>query len=677
MTDASSPSKRFGLRASRGGAILALYAALALGASLLLPWWHMENRAPQYGKRVLVIDVSPFGVTGDTSEIDALGHYVGILPVGTFAPFERGAAPYAVGATLLAVLALPFLKRGRSRFVVALAVAAVPLGFVVDLWAWQRYAVTHLDAHAALNMIADRVDARVVGEYSVAQFRVDAQFASGFWLAIVAAANVLGFLYVEPRRGELEPRPAPGSPGRGTTAAVGAALVVFAVAGAADAATIEVGPGAKFATIGSAVASASPGDEIVVRPGVYREHVVVDRALLLRGEPGAVIDGGGAGTVVLVTHGPTTVRGLTVRGGGDSLLAEDAGVKLLEVSDCVVEDDEVLDTLFGVMARTSPRARILRNRIVGLDLPLPRRGDGIRVQDAKGSLVEDNSLDRTRDLAVWQSDGCAVRRNRVQGARYGLHYMYCDDNVFEDNVFDGCHTGGAIMYSRRVTLRGNRFTGSRGPSAYGLLLKTADDILLERNWFLDNSCGILFDGAPSSRRATCTIRENVIAGNDSGLSLEPSTSGAVFSGNVFAGNRVQVEVLGTRRADANRWSENGRGNYWSDYVGFDADGDGVGDTPFVLEQFFEDLSGRFPAVGLLRGGPAAEALDVAARAFPILDPTPTLRDDYPLIAAPAALERAAPVAPQRGLAVVGAFAAAAAGAAALRSRRVPHGRGDA
>jgi nitrous oxidase accessory protein len=322
------------------------------------------------------------------------------------------------------------------------------------------------------------------------------------------------------------------------------------------------------------------------------------------------------------------------------------------------------------MARAAPRARILRNRIVGLDLPLPRRADGIRVQDAPGSLVEDNSLDRTRDLAIWQSNDCVVRRNVVRGARYGLHFMYCDDNLFEDNVFDGCHTGGAVMYSRRVTLRGNRFTGSRGPSAHGLLLKTADDVLAERNWFLDNTSGILFDGAPSARSATCTIRDNVIAGTDAGLSLEPSTAGVLFTGNVFAGNRVQVEVLGARQGDRNRWSEKGRGNFWSDYAGFDRDGDGIGDTPFVVEQFFEDLSGRFPAVGLLRGGPAAEALDVAARAFPILDPTPALRDEHPLMAPPAALESAAPAASQPVLAAAGAFAAALAAAAALRARRL-------
>jgi nitrous oxide reductase family maturation protein NosD len=665
-------------RASRGGKVLALYAALALLAALLMPWWHMENRAPQYGKRVLVIDVSPFGVSGDTSEIDALGHYVGIRPVASFAPFERSAAPWAVGVTLLAALALPFLPCRKMRWVAAGAVVAVPALFVVDLWAWQRYAVTHLDPHAALNLIANRVDARVVGSYDVAQFKVSAEFAGGFWLAVVAAANAAAFLLVERRRDGPPPQRQANPPrplDHRLPVLTGAAVVLAIAALPADAGTIEAGPGTDHATIASAVAAAAPGDEVFVRAGIYRENVVVDRPIVLRGEKGTVVDGGGRGTIVLVTKGPTTVRDLTVRNSGDSLLAEDAGVKLLGCEDCAVVGLAVEDTLFGVMARTAPRSRIEGNRIVGLDLPLPRRADGIRVQDAKGSIVERNVLDRTRDLAIWQSDGCVVRGNTVRGARYGLHYMYCDDNLFEDNVFEGCHTGGAIMYSRRVTLRGNRFTGSRGPSAYGLLLKTADDVVVERNWFLDNTCGILFDGAPSSLHSTCTVRENVVAGNGSGLALEPSTSGALFTGNVFAANRVQVEVLGARRADRNRWSENGRGNFWSDYAGFDADGDGIGDTPFVLEQFFEDLSGRFPEIGLLRGGPAAEALDVAARAFPILDPKPTLRDEHPLIAPPAALAAARTSPSQWPLAAAGAGGAAVAGFVVLRSRRTPQIRG--
>jgi nitrous oxidase accessory protein len=617
------------VKASRGGLVLAVFAAFLLAASMTLPWWRMENRAPQYGKRVLVVDVSPWGVKGDVFEIDNLGHYVGIPKMESLAQPERALAPYAMSVTILCALALPFLRPGRPRLLLALAVAAVPLGFALDLWYWQRHAVTNLDPNAALNMIADRIRSQVWGKYSVAQFQVHAMFQSGFWLAVVAAANALGFLYAESDRRVL-----PAVPARSVGVAAVLALLAF---GGAQAATLEVGPDSTYPTIKEAVAAAEDGDEIRIRAGVYRENVTISKPLALRGDPGAVVDGGGRGTVVLVERGPSVVSGLVVRGSGDSFLYEDAAVKLVGATDCTVERNRIEDALFGILARTSPRARILDNHVVGKDLPLPRRGDGIRVQDAADSRIEGNTIEDSRDLAIWQSDRCIVKRNRVRGGRYGLHYMYCDDNVFEDNVFEENHTGGAIMYSRRLELRGNRFTGSRGPSAYGLLIKVADDVVAEGNWFLDNTIGIFLEDSPSSLRSSCTIRNNVIGGNDVGLGLQPSVSRALFHGNAFVANRLQVQVQGRTRSAGNVWSHEGRGNYWSDYVGFDADDDGTGDTPYRVEQFFDGLTERWPGAELLRIGPAAEALEMAARAFPIVQPQALLTDEHPLLEPPAEL----------------------------------------
>jgi nitrous oxidase accessory protein len=628
------------LRSSTAGALLAIYAAVLLAAAVALPWWRMENRAPQYGMRVLWVNVSPLGVAGDIKEIDGLGHYVGMRAIAELAQLERVLAPWALAVAVLCALALPFLRQGRLRLLLGLAVAAVPAGFVADLWYWQEYAVTHLDPHAALNKIADRVQARLVGSYSVAQFRVEASFQSGFWLTVVAAANALGFLWSERRRRD---RTAPSAataaaPRRPSVPmAVTLAGAVLLLAPAVPAETLEVGPLARHRSIGAALLAAAPGDTVLVRAGTYAERLVIDRPLTLMGEAGVVVDGGGTGTVVLVQKGPTVVRGLVLHGSGSSLVEEDAGIKIVATPDCEVADCRVSDALFGIMVRSGARARLRRCHVTGKDLPAPRQGDGIRLQDAPDSIVEDCVVERSRDFAIWQSNGCLARRNQVRGCRYGLHYMYCDDNVFDDNVFADNQTGGAIMYSRRLTLRRNRFSGARGPSAYGLLIKVGDDVLAERNWFVDNTRGVFLEDSPSARAATCTLRDNVIAGNDAGISLQASVARVLFTGNALVANRVQVEVLGTVRREANTWSEGGRGNYWSDYVGFDADGDGIGDTPHCVEQFFEDLAERWPGAGLLRLGPAAQALESAARAFPIVKARPAATDPSPLAAPPAAL----------------------------------------
>src|SRR5262249_20396076 len=139
-----------------------------------------------------------------------------------------------------------------------------------------------------------------------------------------------------------------------------------------------------------------------------------------------------------------------------------------------------------------------------------------------------------------------------------------------------------------------------------------------------------------------TVTGNVVGGNDRGIVLEPSISRVVFTGNSFLFNTVQVEVLGHSLAEQNQWSQNGRGNYWSDYVGFDADGDAIGDVPHSVEQFFEHLSDEYPLVGILRMSPAMHAMELAARAFPVVKPRTTVIDRYPLLRPTTAMAAASP-----------------------------------
>ena len=618
-------------RSSRGGKVLALYAALALIACSTMPWWRMECRAPQYGLRVLVISVSPMDVSGDIKEIDGLGHYVGLRGVDTFAPVERRAAPIAMVVGILAALMLPLLRPGRLRLGVAAAVMVVPVAFLFDLWLWQRYATTHLDPHAALNLIANRVQARVLGEYKVAQFSVRATLQSGFWLSVVAAANALGFLVSERRA--KKPSDAPVARHLSAAASVVGVLMLLGLGRTAAAATLEVGAAQPYRTVSAAVDAAAPGDTIRVQKGLYREHIQIRKPIALEGDPEAILDGGGEGSIISIEAAGVRIDGFTLRSSGASLLGEDAAVRITRAPGCTVAHTRIADTLFGILVNSSPHTSITGNHIRGKPLAIPFRGDGIRLNASGDSRVEKNVIEQSRDLSIWQSNRVVVVGNVVRGSRYGLHYMYCDDDRFEDNVFENNQVGGAIMYSRRLTLRGNRFAGSRGPSAYGLLLKVADDVVVENNQFVDNTHGLYLEEAPQAHNATCEFRGNLIGGNDVGVALEPSVAGSVFRENAMVSNRVQVQLLGSRRsrADANTWSR----NYWSDYVGFDENGDGIGDTPYRVEQYFEDLAGRYPAVGLLRMGPAAEALELAARAFPIVKPQPAATDEHPLLRAPA------------------------------------------
>lgn len=430
-------------------------------------------------------------------------------------------------------------------------------------------------------------------------------------------------------------------------------------------ATIEVGPGTAFPTIGAAVAAARPGDTLRIRPAIYRERPVVETPLVLWGEPGAVIDGGGSGTV-LTLRAPAVVFGLTIRGSGSDLQREHAGILAERAGGVVIEDNNIEDVLFGIYVKQSPAAVVLGNRIEGKELPLAMRGDGIRLWYSPRGVIAGNGVRRTRDVVIWFSDHLYVHDNVVRDGRYGLHYMYSHHSRFEDNEFRGNHVGGFLMYSQDIAFRRNLFADSRGATGMGLGLKDADRIRAEENWILKNAVGIYIDNSPSRVDATNEFRDNVIAFNDVGVVPLPSVRANFFAGNAFLNNVHPVTVSGGGHALANRWW----GNAWSEYAGFDDDGDGRGDHPFVYERWSDDLLAKHPALRWYEWSPAIATLDMLGRFFPLLQPQPIVVDSAPRLdlglREPAAAARREPA---RASAAAFLAVSALAGAAAVRLRR--------
>lgn len=407
--------------------------------------------------------------------------------------------------------------------------------------------------------------------------------------------------------------------------------------------TIEVGPAGDLRL---AIGKARDGDTVIVHGGVHRGPVVVERRLTLEGHNWPVLDGEGRGTVVKLTGAGAILRGFVVRNSGASLDEENSGITV-EAPGARVEGNRLEETLFGISLSKSPGARVVANQILGKALDVARRGDPIRVWYSDDVRLEGNVVRRGRDVVLWYSQRLVVAANDVTEGRYGLHFMYCDDADIEGNRLVGNSVGVYLMYSRRLRMTGNVLVGNRGPSGYGLGLKDMDDCVVAENLIADNRAGCWVDNSPREPRSELALRGNLFAGNDEGLVLLPSVRGARITENSFVDNGEQVSVQGGGLlSTTNQWSLQGRGNFWSDYVGYDQDHDGVGDVQYRSERLFESLAQRRPSLKLFVHSPVADAIELAARALPAVRPQPKLVDDSPLVAAhlPARLPRGADLA---------------------------------
>jgi nitrous oxidase accessory protein len=402
-------------------------------------------------------------------------------------------------------------------------------------------------------------------------------------------------------------------------------------ASAQTGATLIVSPQGPYTTISSALDDAVDGDLIEVHGGSYSGPLEINKSISLSGFDWPVIDGKNSGTVVKLTAPGSTLRGFVIRNSGASLDQENSGVAG-EAPNLLIENNRLEETLFGIYLRKASGSIVRDNLILGKDLDLPRRGDPIRVWYSNDTLIEGNTVDNGRDVVLWYSENLTVSGNTVSNGRYGLHFMYCDDAVITNNRLIFNSVGTFMMYSRRLNLINNTIAYNHGPSGFGIGLKDMDDAVVEGNLFLGNRVGAHLDNSPREVDSIGTFEGNLFAYNDIGINLMPSVRHNRFSGNSFIENQEQVSIGGGGMTQDNLWTVGGKGNYWSDYAGYDQDLDGIGDEIYRADRLFENLVDRYPELRLFSYSPSAQAVDFAAKAIPFVRPQPKMSDEKPLMA---------------------------------------------
>lgn len=390
-----------------------------------------------------------------------------------------------------------------------------------------------------------------------------------------------------------------------------------------------VGAGGTHTDLAGALAGARDGDRILVRGGLHRGPLLVERAVSLRGEGWPVIDGGGKGTVVRFLRPGARLEGFVIRHSGDLLEKEDAGISA--EGQVTLVGNRLEEVLLGIDLQTAPESLVEGNEIQGMDLDMSRRGDAMRLWESHRSVVRGNRVRRGRDLVIWYSQEVRVEDNLVEDSRYGLHFMYAGGSRVTGNRLRRNLVAAYAMYSSDLHYAGNLLQGSHGSSGYGLALKDSDRITVEGNLIAGNRVGIYFDNSPAEAGSVNRIHGNLLAFNDIGAAFLPAVKHNRLGGNSFVDNAQQVALVTSGDFKDNDWSPEGLGNHWSNYVGFDADGDGIGDLPHVERGLFASLLERHPELRLFALSPAQDAMDLAARAFPVFQPPPTLSDEAPRV----------------------------------------------
>ena len=370
----------------------------------------------------------------------------------------------------------------------------------------------------------------------------------------------------------------------------------------------------------SRIDAAASGDTIEVGPGVYEGDLYVDRRVHLVGVGRPQLVGSRTGSVIRVRADGVTIEGFSIDGRlGGSLSLDSSGIHIA-AKQVTVRDCRIVRAFFGVYLREADGAVVDRVVIEGLLGKDPgEQGSGIHVWNTTGFRLDSNTIRYSRDgIYIQSSPSGVVIANAVSDVRYGVHYMFSDENTFENNTFERSAAGAAVMFSARLVFRRNRFLHNRGFASVGLLMQGCDDVVAEDNLIVDNARGVFLESTHRN-----VFRRNVIADADVAVVLYGSAEATRFEGNAFVANLSPLQLVG-RRTDAVF-----DGNYWSSHRSVDLNGDGTADEPYRLSSVFDHLRGNLTAADLFAQGLGAAVLATAERTFSVLDPIPVV-DRHPL-----------------------------------------------
>jgi nitrous oxidase accessory protein len=402
-------------------------------------------------------------------------------------------------------------------------------------------------------------------------------------------------------------------------------LLLAAAAPELAAQELRVGAGERYATIGAAVAAATPGSTIRVRSGTYREPTIEVRVarLSIIGEGWPLLDAEGARELLVIRADDVTIRGLAFANTGITHMQDRAALRVVESARCVIDGNRFDQALFAIYLQRADGCHIRGNRIRGAGGGESSNGNGVHLWHSPRTVVERNHITGQRDGIYFEFSKGAVATDNVSeaNARYGLHFMFSDSCRYERNRFVRNRAGVAVMYSKGIVMRQNDFLEAEGSAAYALLLKEITDGELVGNRFVGSSTGLYLEGA--SRLA---ITANEFRGNGWAVRLMADALDNHFSANRFSGNAFDVAT--NSRTLRSTFS----GNWWDGYRGYDLDRDGRGDVPFRPVRFFALVVEKHPEALLLLRSPVTLVLDAAERVFPVL--TPSLADDAPLMRPP-------------------------------------------
>lgn len=375
---------------------------------------------------------------------------------------------------------------------------------------------------------------------------------------------------------------------------------------------VKVGEKQQYHSLKLALKAAKSYDTVLVYAGFYKEgNLIIEKPLTIIGINMPTIDGDRRFEVITIKSNHVTIMGIKVQHSGYATLDDPGGIKILDAEYVHILQNVLYDNFFGIYIQYGRHCYIENNTIIAFGKAEQQIGNGIHAWKSDSLVISGNSIHGHRDGIYFEfvTQSVIWRNISEKNIRYGLHFMFSNNDAYFTNTFRNNGAGVAVMFSKHVTMINNKFEENWGDAAYGLLLKEISDSYISGNHFKRNTTGVFMEGTSRIK-----AERNQFLQNGWAMQIQASCMDNYIDSNNFLRNTFDIGTNGV--VVLNEFSN----NYWDKYEGYDIDKDGIGDLTYRPLSMFSVIVAKNPSAMLLFRSLIINLLDKSEKIFPTLTP---------------------------------------------------------